>query len=469
GDLRGLISRLDYLHDLGVKALWLMPVTRSQDHDHGYAVADYRAVEADYGSLADLDALIAAAHARGLGVILDYVMNHSAAQHPLFVNAASGPANAWRDWYVWSASRPAGWSVFGADPWRASAAAGTSGGAASWYYAPFWDQMPDFNLRHPAVVEFHRDNLRFWLNRGVDGFRFDAVGMLFENGPAAWDSQPENDALMRDLATLVGRYQRRHLVCEAPARPDRLAAACGSAFAFGRQANFLGAARGVAADMRAVVDYPASHAATLASLLANHDSFAGARVWDQLQGDQAVYRLAAALYLLQPGTPYIYYGEEIGMSGGAGLGGDPALRSPMSWTATPAGFTSKVQPYRAAAANIATQNVAAQLGDASSLLAHYRALLALRNTRPSIARGDYAGAFVEGALLGFRRSLGGETTLVVLNTATTPGASTVTGLPAGAVLNELFPGQIAGQTADPQGRATISLPAQALRVFHVQP
>ncbi|MFM2059986.1 MAG: hypothetical protein RLY71_4371, partial [Pseudomonadota bacterium] len=309
GDLRGLISRLDYLRDLGVKALWLMPVTRSQDRDHGYAVADYRAIEADYGSLADLDALVAAAHARGLGVILDYVMNHSAAQHPLFVNAASGAANAWRDWYVWSASHPASWNVFGVDPWRASAAAAVT----SWYYAPFWDQMPDFNLRHPAVVEFHRDNLRFWLNRGVDGFRFDAVGMLFENGPAAWESQPENETLMRDLAALVGSYQRRHLVCEAPAQPDRLAAACGSAFAFGRQATFLGAARGVAADMRAVVDYPLGHPATLASLLANHDSFAGARVWDQLQGDQAAYRLAAALYLLQPGTPYIYYGEEIGM------------------------------------------------------------------------------------------------------------------------------------------------------------
>ncbi|HNW61762.1 MAG TPA: alpha-amylase family glycosyl hydrolase, partial [Piscinibacter sp.] len=184
GDLRGLTQSLDHLQNLGVTGLWLMPITRSQDGDHGYAVADYRSIEPAYGSLADLDELLAQAHARGIGVIVDYVMNHSAAQHPAFVNANSSGSNAYRNWYLFQASQPQGWSVYGGNPWRS--------GNGGYYYAPFWDQMPDFNLKNAEVVDFHHDNLRFWLNRGIDGFRFDAVGNLVENGAGAWLNQPEN-------------------------------------------------------------------------------------------------------------------------------------------------------------------------------------------------------------------------------------------------------------------------------------
>lgn len=144
GDLRGLIQRLDYLKDLGVAGLWLLPVTQSQDHDHGYAVADYRQIEPRYGSLADFDELLRQAHARGIGVIIDHVINHSAAEHPLFVNARSGASNAYRDWYVWQGLKPSGWQIYGADPWR--------GSSGNYYFAPFWDQMPDLNLQNPLVV-----------------------------------------------------------------------------------------------------------------------------------------------------------------------------------------------------------------------------------------------------------------------------------------------------------------------------
>ncbi len=248
GDLQGLISRLDYLRDLGVRGIWLMPVTASEDHDHGYAVTNYRDIEPQYGRLADFDQLIAAAHARGIGVVVDYVMNHSAAQNPLFVNAASSSANAYRDWYVWSPTDRTDWSVYGADPWHVT----TTG----WYYGPFWSEMPDWNLTNAAVVAYHHDNQRFWLNRGADGFRFDAVGNFVENGPGNWSDQPQDYALMHDVRALLDLYAQRYLVCEAPADPQGFASAsaCGGAFAFDLNTHLIGAAQGGAADIQAVAD-----------------------------------------------------------------------------------------------------------------------------------------------------------------------------------------------------------------------
>ena len=321
GDLRGVTQSLDYLQSLGISGIWLMPVTRSQDGDHGYAVTDYRNIEPAYGSLADMDELLAQAHARGIGVIVDYVMNHSAAQHPAFVNANSSSGNAYRNWYVYQASQPQGWSVYGGNPWRS--------GNGGYYYAPFWDQMPDFNLKNTDVVNFHRDNLRFWLNRGVDGFRFDAVGNLVENGAGAWLNQPENYALMNGVRQLVGSYQQRFMVCEGPDDPIGFAqpTACGRAFAFGHQSNLINAARGNTTAIAAVANYFATAPAGMATMLSNHDRFAGERLWNQLSGNEAQYRLAAATYLLQPGTPFIYYGEEIGMAGASANIGDEDRKS----------------------------------------------------------------------------------------------------------------------------------------------
>ncbi|MFO1339258.1 MAG: alpha-amylase family glycosyl hydrolase [Burkholderiaceae bacterium] len=469
GDLKGLVSRLDYLADLGVKGLWLMPVTASQDHDHGYAVADYRGIEAAYGSLADLDELLAQAHARGIGVVLDYVMNHSAATHPLFQNARASSANPYRDWYVWQASAPVGWSVFGANPWRhwTGAEAG-----AGYYYAPFWDQMPDFNLTHPAVLAHHQDNLRFWLNRGVDGFRFDAVGMLVENGPTAWESQPQNYTIMKGMQDLLAGYQRRTMVCEAPADPQGFgaASACGGAFAFDLSASLVDAARGDTAAIAAASRYHASAPAGMKTFLSNHDSFAGQRLWDQLGGNTAQYRLAAASALLLPGTPFIYYGEEIGLAGAASLDGDPRLRTPMSWTGDTlrAGFSTGT-PYRALSANVATNNAQSQQADPQSLHAFYKAMLALRNGHASIAGGSYEQPFASGQAWGFQRAGGGERTLVVFNTATHATALTVAALPPRASLHALYPADGTGASADDAGTARLDLAPQSVRVYQVAP
>ena len=151
GDLQGLISKLDYLKDLGVTGIWLMPVTDSADKDHGYNVKNYRAIETDYGSMVDLEQLLVQAHARGIGVIMDYVINHSSNEHPLFKNAASSPLNTQRDFYVWQATKPSGWSIYGKDPWYASPYFN------GYYFAGFVAGVPDFNLKNAQVESFHHD------------------------------------------------------------------------------------------------------------------------------------------------------------------------------------------------------------------------------------------------------------------------------------------------------------------------
>ena len=459
GDLKGLTSRLDYLKDLGVTGLWLMPVTASQDHDHGYAVTDYRAVETAYGSLADLDELLRQAHARGIGVILDYVMNHSAAQNPLFLNSRDSAGNAYRNWYVWQSSHPAGWSYYGIDPWRSA--------ASGYYYAPFWDQMPDFNLLNPDTVAYHRDNLRFWLNRGVDGFRFDAVGNLVEHGPSAWENQPENYTLMAGVRSLLDGYARRYMVCEAPDDPAGFGVACGSAFAFDHRADIVGAAQGDTAAIARVSNYFKTASANQATMVSNHDSFAGQRLYDQVNGNLAQYRLAAATYLLQPGIPFIYYGEEVGMGGGSGLTGDPRLRSPMSWTASAAGFTSG-SPFRATAANIASFNAEAAAADPNSLLAFYKQMLALRKGSAALSGGAYDTATVSGHLYSFQRHAGTQNALVVLNYGTSGSMATLAGLPASATLTVAAAWPAGGSTTlrtDATGNGQWMAAAQSVTVF----
>ncbi|MEO5690494.1 MAG: alpha-amylase family glycosyl hydrolase [Burkholderiaceae bacterium] len=464
GDLPGLISRLDYLHDLGVRGIWLMPITASEDHDHGYAVSDYRNVEATYGTLADFDRLIAQAHARGIGVIVDYVMNHSAAQNPLFENSSFAPNNAYRDWYVWQAADQPGWNVYGADTWHAS--------RTGWYYGEFWSEMPDFDLTNPAVVAYHHDSQRFWLNHGVDGFRFDAVGNFVENGPANWLDQSQDYTLMHDVRTLLNGYAQRYLVCEATGDPAGFgdASVCGGAFAFDLNAHLIRAAQGNAADIQAVASYFNTAPPGMATMLSNHDSFAGQRAANQLGGDVAKLELAAGSYLLLPGTPFIYYGEEIGMTGSAAFTGDPALRTPMSWSASTddAGF-STTTPYRGLSANVATRNVAAEIADPNSLYTFYKTMLALRNARPSIATGGYEAASANGQVMSFQRASGAQRTLVVINYGSSTRTADVASLPTNATLTALYPADSVTATASAGGVAHLTIAAQQVRVFDVTP
>ncbi|OGT56530.1 MAG: hypothetical protein A3E01_10635 [Gammaproteobacteria bacterium RIFCSPHIGHO2_12_FULL_63_22] len=460
GDLRGLTQSLDYLKALGVRGIWLMPISPSQDRDHGYSVSDYRDIEPAYGTLADFDELLRQAHARGLGVIIDYVINHSAADNPVFLESARSPGSPLRNWYMWKSPGPAGWSIYDRNPWEA-----TPNGS---YLAQFNKNMPDFNLLEPAVVAFHKDNLRFWLNRGVDGFRFDAVPHLVEHGPDAWYDQPEDHGLMDQFRAVVDGYSHRYVVCEATGNMHKYAASdvCGSAFAIWRAGDIVGAARGEVKHIRRVADYFLGAPQQMATMISNHDSFAGDRLWDQLKGDVARQRLAAAGYLLQPGTPFIFYGEEIGMAAAAELKHDPKLRIPMSWTAEPktAGF-STATPFRPVSANASTQNVAAEQARSDGILAWYRALLALRNSYPSLSRGSYDAPSVQGKAIAFRRHFNGETALVLINYGDKPARFKLRGIGV-KPWKPVFPKTDGTSwTADAKGRHGLELPAQSVQVW----
>nr|WP_316644248.1 alpha-amylase family glycosyl hydrolase [uncultured Roseateles sp.] len=463
GDLRGLTSKLDYLKDLGVKGLWLMPITASSDHDHGYATTDFRALEPDYGSMADLEELLKQAHRRGIGVIMDYVVNHGSKSHPLFEQSASDPHSEYRDWFVWQGLAPnpaiAGWDIWGKNPWTE-----TPNGA---YFGTFGPHMPDFNLKNPVVVAYHKSSLRFWLNRGLDGFRLDAVPHLIENDAAHWNDQPESRALTSELRKLITAYKQRHVVCEATANPTAYAAAdvCGSAFAFGHEQRIIQAAQGDREAIQAVADYFNSAPRTMATMLSNHDIFAGERVWDQLKGRQASYKLAAATYLLQPGTPFIYYGEEIGMAGVKGLAGDEPLRAPMSWTSDLSGFSAGGKAFRPLAPNAGTHNAQAQAVDPDSILNFYKAMLKLRNALPAIAHGSYQAARAEDQTLSFQRVLGRQHCLVAINYAAGTQRLSFEQLPRRTGLRAAFPAGTAALLSDSHGRAQATLPAQSLAVY----
>lgn len=433
GDLKGLISRLDYLQELGIKGLWLMPIQANADGDHGYATTDHRAVANEYGTLDDFDMLLREAGRRGIGVIIDYVVNHSAVQHALFVEARANPQSPWRHWFVFRDTLPADaadWNIWGAFPWYVTAAEPWTyrgdikkmprppADAKDLYFGTFGPHMPDFNMRNPEVLNYHLSSLRFWLNRGLAGYRLDAVPHLIENSGKDWNDQPESRALTKRIADMIRSYPNRYVVCEATAKPIDYGKAtlCGGAFAFGYVHHFVKAAEGDAESVKKLAAYYRTRSQTMATFVSNHDRFAGDRLWDQVEGDPAAYRLAAAGYLLQPGTPFIYYGEEVGQGSvaAAGITGDMPLRAPMSWTPT-GGFSTSAAPFRPVSPNVALNNAESQRADPNSIWNFYKQMIALRNTRTSIARGSFEYSFADGLVLGYQRQLGAERTLVLIN------------------------------------------------------
>lgn len=469
GDLRGLTSRLDYLKKLGVSGLWLMPITASSDHDHGYATTDFRGIEPQYGTLADFDELIRQAHQRGIGIVMDYVINHASWQFPAFQAAVADRNSPWRSWFVWDANPGPGWDIWGKYPWYDAATKpwdwpgelkdlpAPKPGGRDVFFGTFGPHMPDFNMRNPAVVQYHQDSLRFWLNRGLDGYRLDAVPHLIENNAKDWNDQPESRALTKQFQDLIKSYPGRYVVCEATAEPIAYGdpGLCGGAFAFNQNYELMKAAKGDADAVKRVADYYRAMAPTMATFLHNHDIFTGQRVWDQLHGDEARYRLAAASYLLLPGTPFIYYGEEIGLAGidGRDAKDDAPLRSPMSWTSA-GGFTTNAQPYRPPALNRSRHNAETQQREPGSLFNFYRELIALRRASPALTLGRYEADKVDGQVWAFQRVHGKERVLVAINYGDTPAA-----LDLPKTARALYPKGAAA-------RAT--LPPLSVRVYRLQ-
>ncbi len=441
GDLNGLTSRLDYLNDgdpttttdLGVDALWLMPIFASPSY-HGYDTTDYEHVNPAYGTDADFDRLVAAAHRRGMKVILDLVLNHSSSQHPWFVDADSSPASAHRDWYVWNPA-DLGWTA----PWG-----GTNhtwhAGRTEFFYGVFWSGMPDLNWRNPAVRAEMARVARLWLARGVDGFRLDATRHLVENGPGQLQvDQPETHQVLREFAAAVRTAKPDAiLVGENWTETPIIATYYGDAsrlpggdelpmsFDFPLAGALVDAAKSeraepVATVLRAVAEhYPKG--ALDAPFLTNHDMV---RVATVLGSDPLALRSAAGALLTLPGAPFLYYGEELGLENAAGRD-DTAKRTPMPWDGTPGGGFSNHQPWFAFAPGQAQTNVAAEASAPDSLLSYYRRLIALRHATPALRGGalelvDTANP----AVLGFFRRTGGQTVLVLQNFSRQPQSASL--------------------------------------------
>jgi len=454
GDLPGITARLDHLNgtpdSLGIDAIWISPIYPSPMADFGYDVADYCDIDPRFGTLDDFDALLAAAHERGIRIIVDLVPNHSSDRHPWFVESRSSRSSPKRDWYVWADPRPDGsppndWrTVFQ----RVQTSAWTFDPATGQYYLhSFLPQQPDLNWRNPEVRAAFEQIMRFWLDRGVDGFRIDVahktvkpaelVGVpIPENPRGTPDLTPPADeaelhAVLRSWRALVDEYDDRMMVGECVVLDaDRFVTF------YGEQADelhlafnfmFLRAPWSAEAFRERVETFerllPAE--AWPDYTLSNHDYSRAVSRYSP-GGDAVVgrrrARLAALMLLTLRGTPFIYYGEEIGMADGPVgpeqvvdvAGRDPA-RTPMQWVGSEKGGFTGSEPWLPMNPETASVNVAAQRDDPRSMLSWYRAVIAERRGSPALRRGAYRSVEAPDGVFAYLREEGTERRLVALN------------------------------------------------------
>lgn len=430
GDLAGLTQKLDYLNDgdpataddLGITGIWLMPINDAPSY-HGYDSTDYRAINPDYGTMADFEAFLAAAHARGIKVIIDYVMNHCSDQHPWFVAAKEGDLT-YRDYFRWSLNDPGQVGPWGQDVWHWS--------GTGWYYGLFYGGMPDLNYDTPEVKTTMFDTADFWLDTvGVDGFRLDAVLYINETGDQLQNT-PETLQFWHDFNTHVKAVKPEVLsVGEAwtgsntvlqYVTDDRL----DFCFEFDLSYATVGSVNnGDAGYLEAKADqvynlYPYLQFGTF---LTNHDQD---RVLNSVGFDEGRNKVAAGIYLTLPGIPFVYYGEEIGM---IGSGAHENIRTPMQWTAgTNAGFTTG-SPWQTINGNYPQYNAAVEDTDPGSLLNWYRNLIKVRNRTPALRRGVHEPLDCsESAVMAFVRRDSQQTVMSLANTSDLPlGSFSVTG------------------------------------------
>jgi alpha-glucosidase len=459
GDLNGILSRLDYLVELGIDAVWLSPIFPSPMADFGYDVADYCDVDPIFGTLDDFDRLLAALHSAGLKLILDFVPNHTSDRHPWFLESRSSRTNAKRHWYIWRDPRPDGappnnWiSEFGGPAWTLDETSG------QYYYHAYLREQPDLNWRNPEVRAAMLDVLRFWLARGVDGFRVDAIHHLVEDeqlrdnplnpewredmSPARrlirlrTMDQPEVHQAIAAMRQVADEYGGRLMIGEAYLPIDRLMAYYGvNLTGFHLPFNF----HLISAPWKpaAIADLIETYERALPTggwpnwVLGNHDR---SRVASRLGQDQA--RVAAMLLLSLRGTPTIYQGEELGMQDaaidpadvqdpweknvpGLGLGRDP-VRTPMLWSGELHGGFTTGKPWLPV--DLAeTADISRQRGDRTSMLSLYRALLELRRTEPALTIGSYEPVAQSGSMLVYQRRYRDRTLQIALNLSDKPQA-----------------------------------------------
>jgi len=470
GDLPGIIRRLDHVVTLGIDAIWISPIYPSPMADFGYDVTDYCNVAGVFGSLADFDRLVAEAHRRGLRLILDFVPNHTSTEHPWFIESRSSRANPKRDWYIWrdaggEGALPNNWlSRFGGPAWE------WDGRTNQYYYHSFLKEQPDLNWRNPAVKQAMYDVLRFWLDRGVDGFRVDVLWLLIKDdqfrdnplnpgyvpGESSHDrllpfytaNRPEVHAIVAEMRSVTDAYPDRVLIGEIYLPIEQLVTYYGHDLKGAHLPfNFqlLQTAWNAASIAQIMEEYEAAlpHGAWPNWVLGNHDQ---ERIASKIGSAQA--RVAAMLLLTLRGTPTIYYGEEIGMKDvpiapeqvqdpaeknepGLGLGRDPE-RTPMPWDGSLlAGFTSG-EPWLPLGADHARVNVEALRESRRSILNLYRRLIDLRRDKPVLTHGSIDAVTVQGNILRYERRQGDQRLVIALNLA--HERARALSLPAGRLL-----------------------------------
>lgn len=458
GDLKGIARRLDYLAGLGIDAIWISPIFPSPMADFGYDVADYCDVDPCFGTLADFDELLAQVHARGLKLLLDFVPNHTSDRHPWFVESRASRDNPKRDWYLWRDPAPDGgppnnWiSDFGGAAWEWDEASG------QYYCHAFLKEQPDLNWRNPDVQAAMYDVMRFWLDRGVDGFRIDVLWHLIK--AESFPDNPPNPAYqpaMSDMHRVLQRHSADQPEVHAiAARMRAIADSYGADgrgervligeiyLPVGRLMQYYGREQpGVHLPFNFQLIDASWEARSLAALIADYEAALPPGGWPNwvlgnhdrprvaAKRGEAQARVAAMLLLTLRGTPTLYYGDELGLGdvpvpleqardprglreAGLGLGRDP-VRTPMPWDGSENAGFSTAPPWLPLNADWLSRNVACMAQEPASILSFYRQLLTIRRAHPALAIGDFALLDSEGDVLAYERRHGAQRLIVALN------------------------------------------------------
>lgn len=466
GDLNGITAHLDYLKDLGVDAIWITPFFPSPQVDFGYDISDYQGIDPQYGSMQDLDRLIAGASARNIRTIVDLVLNHTSDKHPWFVESSSSRNNPKADWYVWQDAKPGGrppnnWqSIFGGSAWQASPTRGQM------YYHAFYTQQPDLNWRNSEVRNAMYDTVRFWLRKGVAGFRLDAVQSLFEDQSLRDESTtpvhsptgipnlaheytstlPEIHDVLRELRRVADEFPDRVLIPEFYSSNGiegmaKMYGANHDEAQLPMDTELIGIDQLSADAFRAKLRDAETRLNGNMPLLVtdNHDVRRSASRYGDGTNDIAISKLVATLLLAPRSSALLYYGQEIGMVNNdpkrredvrdpVGKRGWPAVkgrdgeRTPMQWSGTAnAGFSAAGSTWLPVAPDYPARNVDSQLADPASLLNYYKALIRLRKNNPAL-RGSFAlvNESDPNVLSWIRTDKQGKTVLVALNVSAAP-------------------------------------------------
>jgi alpha-glucosidase len=472
GDLNGISSQMSYLDDLGVDAIWITPCYPSPQVDFGYDVADYENIDPMYGTLSDFDHMVAEGGKHHVRIILDFVLNHTSDRHPWFLDSKSSRTAAHRDWYIWRDGKapgqpPNNWiSLFGGPAWKSDPTTN------QYYYHFFYAQQPDLNWRNPAVEKVMLDTTRWWYQRGVSGFRLDAVDTLFEDpnlhdNPVLPGTNAQGDPNMQNkfntnLPELHGVLQKLRKVADESqavligetwtanvAELDRYYGQNGNELQMPMDFMFMMVDKLSPPEFRRQIAAVDSAHGWPVFVINNHDRARSYNRYGDGKNNDAIAKLMGAFYLTLRGTPVMYYGEEIGMENNdptrkedvkdpIGRTGWPAEkgrdgeRTPMQWNTAPNAGFSKKDPWLPVPLSYRTHNVATESKDPNSILNLYKKVLALRHTNQALLEGSYTVLNEDDPnVMSYLRSYKGKAVLVALNMSASPQKATFNLSPQG--------------------------------------